>query len=95
MDKQTKIIIGVVVGLAVIGGIWYFGFRKPKPTPKDETKKTMTQAEADALAKQFSSSRGASKEQQDKWAKIEKQLSDAGYSLEVSGDSATFKAVKK
>jgi hypothetical protein len=33
MDKKTKIIIGVIVGLAVIGGIYYFYNKKKEGQP--------------------------------------------------------------
>ncbi len=40
MDKKTKIIIGVILGLAVIGGVYYFLTKK-----KEEKPLTMTQKE--------------------------------------------------
>ncbi len=40
MDKRTKIIIGVIVGLTIIGGIYYFYNKK-----KEEKPLTLTQKE--------------------------------------------------
>ena len=39
MNKRTKIIIGVIVGLAVIGGLYYFLNKKKEEKPLTITQK--------------------------------------------------------
>jgi branched-chain amino acid transport system substrate-binding protein len=36
MNKTTKIIVGIIVAIVVIGGIWYGVSRKPAPVKKEE-----------------------------------------------------------
>lgn len=39
MNKRTKIIIGVILGVAVIGGIWYYYNKKKKEEPLTKLQK--------------------------------------------------------
>jgi hypothetical protein len=39
MEKRTKIIIGVIVGLAIVGGLYYFMNNKKKEEPLTKAQK--------------------------------------------------------
>jgi hypothetical protein len=39
MNKRTKIIIGVILGVAVIGGIWYYYNKKKQEEPLTKLQK--------------------------------------------------------